>query len=1074
MKCSVSPAFGLFLRLLSVLLSVVASLGATQFDQRLENLSYRASAGTGDSTQIVGFVVGQGSRKPVLIRAIGPTLSSYGITTPLSNPHLVLYNSSGLEIANNDDWSADGTLVDQLTAAFSSVGAFSLPLASKDSALIANLTEGSYTAHVTSAAGDTGTSLLEIYDLSGPSRLINLSARSFVGTDSSLSIGGLVIAGPSSKQVLIRAVGPGLTPYGITNPLPDPAVDLRDPQTGTVLYANNDWESAGNGAAIAAAAQKVGAFPLSSGSKDAALLLTLKPGIYTAVVSGNNKGSGIALLEVYDLDPDAISTVNIKATVASTDTSGSAPAQFTISRTGNLTQALSIPLSASGSAAAGTDYEPISLTASLPTGVSSTTISVKAKAGGAAGIGGRTLTLTLSEGTGYGLGDTPSATVTFFNSPGLLYVATLRPSSAALGSSVASGSASIQLSPDGYYATVNVSYSNLSSATVAAHLAIDEGNGASTYVYTLPLGQVSGEVWSLAPIGIYSTDDLRQALLQGRIFVEIGTTSHPDAELVGSFIQNTGSVVFSAPASPPALTDQPLSAAEAARFLTQATFGPTQADIDSLTGKKLADLDAWITAQMALPLTSHRTETRYDYDTFNTSPTQTTPRSNNRQAAWWKIAVNSPDQLRQRVAFALSELFVVSDQNGVLANNEEALAAYQDLLAQYAFGNYRQLLEKVSLSPIMGVWLSHLRNQKYNPATGAMPDENYAREVMQLFSIGLVQLQPDGTLKLSSTGLPIATYDIATITEMAKVFTGFSFYTATPGTTSFRGGPANYYDSMTLFPAYHEDGTKTIVTGRVLPAGQGGLKDLSDALDTLTNHPNTGPFIARRLIQRLVTSNPSPGYVYRVAQVFADNGKGVRGDLGAVVRAILMDYEARSTSLSTAAGYGKLKEPLIRVTALLRAFTGAADSGRYAISESTAMNNLSQANLYSPTVFNFFEPGYVMPGSLAANGLYAPEYQILTDTTAITTVNMLYGYLYATRGATTIGLDLSSLSALAKTPDQLVDRLNILLCSGSLSDTARARIITFLKAVPASTTDLERLRSAIYLCAASPAGAIQK
>jgi len=1074
MKCSVPPAFGLLLRLIVLFAALLGCLGATQFDQRLQNLSYRSQAASGESTQIVGFVIGQGSRKPVLIRAIGPTLGSYGVASPLSNPRLVLYNSSGLEIATNDDWSSDAAKIAELQAAFGAVGAFPLNSGTKDAALIANLAEGSYTAHVTSVAGTTGTALLEIYDLSGPARLINLSARSFVNSDSSLAIGGLVVAGPASKKVLVRAVGPGLSPYGITNGLSDPVMDLRDFKTGAVLFANNDWEADGKAAEISTAAQKIGAFPLLPGSKDSAMVLTLAPGMYTVVVSGNAKSSGIALLEVYDLDLDVLSTVNIRATVASTDTSGSGPAVFTVSRTGNLAQTLTLPLATSGDAVAGTHYEAVPSSVTLAAGSSSTTISVKALPSGGTGQTVRTLTLGLRDGAGYGVGDYASASVTLFTSPGALYVATLRPVGTASGTSVASGGASIQLSPDGTEATVNLSYSNLSSATVAAHLAISEGGGSYSYVYTLPAGQVSGEVWNFSPVGRYSSEDLRKALLEGRIAVVIGTTNYPDAELTGSFIQNTGSSVFSAPPAPPALPDTGLTAAEAARFLTQASFGPTQAEIDALTGAKLADLDAWISAQMALPATSHRTQTRYDYDTFNTNVSQTAPSSANRQAAWWKIAVTGKDQLRQRVAFALSELFVVSDQNGTIGNNEEALAAYQDMLATRAFGNYRQLLEQVTLSPIMGVYLSHLRNQKANPKTGAMPDENYAREIMQLFSIGLVQLQPDGTLKLSQTGVPIPTYDNITITEMAKVFTGYSFYTGNPSGTSFKGGAADWYNAMTLFPTYHEDGAKTIVTGRVLPANQGGLKDLSDALDTLANHPNTGPFVARRLIQRLVTSNPSPAYVYRVAQVFADNGKGVRGDLAAVVRAILMDYEARSSTLSAARGYGKLKEPLIRVTSLFRAFSGAADNGRYAISSSSATNNLGQANLNSSTVFNFFEPGYVLPGDLAAAGLYAPEYQILTDSTAISSANVLYNYLYATRGATTIGLDLSALTGIAKQPEQLVDRLNTLLCGGSLSTTDKARIVTFLKAVPASTTDLERVRSGIYLCVVGPAGAIQK
>jgi uncharacterized protein (DUF1800 family) len=344
---------------------------------------------------------------------------------------------------------------------------------------------------------------------------------------------------------------------------------------------------------------------------------------------------------------------------------------------------------------------------------------------------------------------------------------------------------------------------------------------------------------------------------------------------------------------------------------------------------------------------------------------------------------------------------------------------------------------------------------------------------MQLFTIGLNQLQPDGTLRLGEDGLPIPTYDQGTIVETARVFTGWGFYSPAPK-PNFRGAPANFFTPLMFYPEAHDNGPKTIVGGVKLPADQGSLKDLKDTLDALFNHPNTGPFLCRQLIQRLVTSNPSPAYVYRVAQVFAHNGTGVRGDLGAVIRAILLDYEARSPAVLGNIGYGKLKEPLLRVTALFRAFDAAAKSGRYHFPNPEGP--LAQAALRSPTVFNFFEPDFVLPGTLAAAGLHAPDYQILTDTTAITVPNLLYGYIYtpAQPKDEQLVLKLDPLLPLAKTPEPLLDYLNLVFCAGSLPAKSREEITAALNALmPANTSDLDRVRLALHLTIISPEAAIQ-
>ena len=524
-----------------------------------------------------------------------------------------------------------------------------------------------------------------------------------------------------------------------------------------------------------------------------------------------------------------------------------------------------------------------------------------------------------------------------------------------------------------------------------------------------------------------------------------------------------------APSAPPAINLSTVSAADAPRFLTQATFGVTTSDITTLTTQGYS---TWINNQMALPATSHLAATRADAAAFPNTGTYPITQQD-RQAAWWKIVCTAPDQLRQRVAFALSEIFVTSDVASSLANQPEGLANYYDMLANDSFGNFRTLLQDVTLSPVMGNYLNMLHNAKANPAKGTAADENYAREIMQLFTIGLNQLQPDGTLKLDSNGLPIPTYDQDTIVQTANVFTGWGYY-STAKTPSFYGATADLLDPMMLYPAYHDTTQKTIVGGVVLPANQDGATDLKQTLDTLFNHPNTGPMLAKGLIQRLVTSNPSPGYVYRVAQVFANDGTGTRGNLAAVVKAILTDYEARSASVTTDAGYGKLKEPLLRQTALYRAFNATAQNGRYAIFNPET--SLGQAALRSPTVFNFFLPSYVPSGSLADAGLVGPEFQITTATTAISVPNALYNVIYTstTPSSSTLVLDISPLTTNAANIPAMLKLLGQLFCGGSMSSAMTQQLTTSLNALPKTTSTTDIARFALYVTVTSPEAAIQR
>jgi uncharacterized protein (DUF1800 family) len=1078
-------------RLIPALFSLFAAcapiVSASQYDQRFANLSTRAQVGTGANVMITGFVVQDGAPKRVLIRAVGARLGTapFNIAGALADPQVQLFNAEGVLVLGNDNWVGDDL------ATMNSVGAFALTNGSRDSALVATLSPGAYTAQVSGVNNTSGVAILEVYDVTGSARLMNLSTRALVGSGNTTFFSGLSIApGGGARRVLIRAAGPALGALGVSGVLPDPSLAILDSAGRQIANgANDNWES-GGATALRAAFAQAGAFPFATGSRDSALLIDLAPGNYTIQANGVGGTTGTALVELYDLSPETLATVNVTATVPATDTVVGAPAVFTFTRVGLVTNPVTVEYSLSGSATAGVDFDPLPGRVTIPAGATSATVSFVPKAN-PANTNNRSVILTVTPKLAYGVGAGDQAGVTIYSNSGSLFVSNLR-TMPGVNASTAYGTATVQLAPDEKSALINVSFSNLSSPQVVAHLAI-----GGDYVFTLPQGQVTNSLWTLAPVGSYTSADLVAALKAGRISVGIDTATFPTGELGGGFVRSSGAAVFNPPAAAPALDLSRITPPDAARFLIQATFGATQADLAAVTAKGYS---AWITEQMNLPASSHREETMHDFNRNQTNGglgnrnaiTQAydRPGGPHRQAAWWKISVAGPDQLRQRVAFALSEILVTSDQNGTIGQWQEGAAHYYDLFVTGAFGNFRQLLERVTLHPMMGIYLSSLRNAKATfdarGNTVTLPDENYAREIMQLFTIGLNELNPDGTLRLDPNGQPIPTYNQDTIVQVAKVFTGWSFASAAENPTAnvglFRGAAADYINPMMLWPAFHDDTAKTLFGGRVLPAAQGGIKDLKDTLDALSNHPNTGPFISRQLIQRLVTSNPSPGYIYRVAQAFANNGAGVRGDLGAVVRAILLDYEARSPAVAGTATFGKLKEPLLLTTALLRAAGGGSNSGRYNIPNPEG--SLGQAALRAPTVFNFFEPNFVLPGSVAEAGLYAPEYQILNDTTALTQPNLYYNYIFTTRSTTdtaqqTIGLNLTSWLPLTRTPSQLADTVNLLFAGGGMPRATLDRITSAVNALPAGTgtntaNDIERVRTALYLALTSPQGAIQK
>lgn len=513
------------------------------------------------------------------------------------------------------------------------------------------------------------------------------------------------------------------------------------------------------------------------------------------------------------------------------------------------------------------------------------------------------------------------------------------------------------------------------------------------------------------------------------------------------------------------------------RLLLQATYGPTPGEINAIKG---LGVTGWVDRQFTLA----SMDTHWDYVVVRRGPLGCTVCNaqyiNAVMESFWTQAVRSPDQLRQRTVLALSELFVVSTVNSAVEIQEDAHASYLDMLARNAFGNFRTLLEDVSKHPTMGHYLSHFRNIKEDPATGRIPDENYAREVMQLFSIGLWQLNPDGSRRKSAQGQDIPTFNQADVMGLAKVFTGWGWAGAGTGDDYWNGWAGNaggnsWNKPMQLYPQYHSTSEKRFL-GAVVPANTNGTQSLRVAMDTLFNHPNVGPFIGSQLIKRFVTSNPSPAYVARVSATFANNGAGVRGDMKAVLRAVLLDPEARDLTRLADPTWGKLREPLVRFGQWMRAFNASAPSGYYKIwNLEDTVSSIGQNPLRAPSVFNWFRPDYAPPGVVLNSGLVAPEFQITHETTVTGWANFV---TYLAERGISYGQDnvraaYSTEQLLAAKPGQLLNHLSTLLLGGRMSTDTRNTILPAIQAVPANEP-LKRVHTAVALVMLSPEFIVQK
>jgi len=513
--------------------------------------------------------------------------------------------------------------------------------------------------------------------------------------------------------------------------------------------------------------------------------------------------------------------------------------------------------------------------------------------------------------------------------------------------------------------------------------------------------------------------------------------------------------------------------AEAIRFLQQAGFGGDLVAANGLVGTDAAN---WVQAELAKP------NTEYLAEILSRLPSDPSFQGKGHTSLFWNATFTGNDVLRQRMVFALSQILVVADRQ--FDNPARAIGYYQDVLSEHAFGNYRDLLEAITYTPAMADYLTYLRNQKGDPATGRVPDENYAREILQLFAIGVVELNMDGTPRLLN-GEEVETYDNNDIQGLAKVFTGLSL----KGGTFFDFPAEDAYDSpLVIYEEFHSTEPKTFL-GTTIPANTPTAQSIDLALDTIFAHPNLAPFIGKQLIQRFTDSDPDPAYVERVAQAFETGsyqastglsfGSGQRGDLGATIAAVVLDESAHRDPTELGTTDGKLREPVLKLANWVRAFNvSPAESEREFRFENTALaaNALAQQPFRSPSVFNFFRPGFVAPGTLTgAAGLTAPEFQVVNEAASVGYVNFMTAFIFnqtsANDGQPSFEPDYSAELALANDSGALVAHLNLLLTANTMSTQEISAVINTIdtfEVVDPVNDRLALVRTAILLVCGSP------
>ena len=622
--------------------------------------------------------------------------------------------------------------------------------------------------------------------------------------------------------------------------------------------------------------------------------------------------------------------------------------------------------------------------------------------------------------------------------------------------------------------------SSLNLNAVITPATVDQSNAGSLFVAAVYGGSIlfltpaGWAPWASGPLPPYVTAPLNQLFTGPLSQISVPISAGYDVsglpcllvyagygrDQQDMILNQTYGAIYQIPASRTLTSSLPCSTSEdadIARFLEQASFGPSD---QAIAAVRQLGINGWLNQQFNTPATGYG-DFPYMPGAAPSSCDSNCVRDNyslfQLQRKFFQNAISAPDQLRQRIAFALQQILVVS---GLDLNLAYANAEYQNLLLNLAFSNFETILTEVTLNPTMGRYLDMVNNGK--PVSSIdQANENYARELLQLFSIGLYQLNQDGSVQTDNMGRPLPSYDEDIIKGFARVFTGWT-YPPLPGAVSRRYNPPYYKGRMVVDPTNHDTGSKILLNGTVLGAGQTPDKDLADAIHLIFMHPNAGPFIGKQLIQKLVTSNPSPAYVSRVAAAFADNGQGVRGDMKAVIRAILLDPEARG-GMKQDPVYGHLREPVLFIGHLMRALGGSSD-GVYLKSQSAVMQ---QNVMMAPSVFNFYPPDYMLQ-----SGLLAPEFGIHDANAAFACANFVYQMVYgngaaadpSVAGSTGTHLDLTPFTTLAVNPAALVDRLDVLLTHGTLSPSARSTIINAVTALNGSS---DRAKLAIYLLGTS-------
>ncbi len=641
-------------------------------------------------------------------------------------------------------------------------------------------------------------------------------------------------------------------------------------------------------------------------------------------------------------------------------------------------------------------------------------------------------TFTLNAGAGFTLGASTTAAVSIIDAANTddnrkVFLGMFVPQSGV--ATTASGSASFILQGDNDTGMMNYTFSGLGSQQVDQHIHLTNGPILKDIEFS---GPVFDFPWglSLANGAPFQTEqELLDVLFDGRVFVNIHTANFAGGEIKAVFVYDS-----SVTPPPTAVLTEAEVDLDIVRFLNQATFGATPGDyaalrsqIDADGANRMSAYSEWIESQFQLPSTEYLPFLDFQLAIFLDATGNDEPGRNIRRDAFWTVAAFAKDQLRQRIAYALSQILVISEQNSDVRNAHRGTADYYDTLARYANLTYRGLLEEVSRHSVTGAYLSHLRNEKEDPAAGYFPDENYAREIMQLFTFGLVARNPNGSIKLGQNNLPIQTYDNEVIKEMAQVFTGLSFSKTVSGgqmvdNNNFvlgnnfgNGFQFRWTEPMRFFGNRHDNSEKILFTDngvqRVIPAGTPPDEELGLVLDGLVAHSGTAPYVAQRLIQRFVTSNPSPDYIERVAGAF-----GATGDMVAVMRAILLDEEARNPTVMRDPQFGKFKEPVLQMTAMLRLHqayssvvigndTGGSP-GVFALNYGNAGHfqngamllrmgrmDIGQEALMAPSVFNFYSPDFAPTGALSSNSLVAPELELVTETQIYTAFNIYHGFI---------------------------------------------------------------------------------